>query len=116
MFKLNNNAYSNMTSLKGYVKIAPSKLVELFGKPIECDGYKVSGEYIFEDKESGEVFTLYDWKSTSLYDNCGGPDPDTFWKSDEVYNFHVGGRTDATKFINELTKLVNRAAINLIAG
>ena len=57
------------TSLMGYITVKYSDLVLAFGEPIESDGHKVSGEWIFIEEESGEVFTIYDWKCTSLYDS-----------------------------------------------
>ncbi len=82
-------------SLQGECLISPARLVEVFGKPSESDGYKVSGEYTFHNPETGEAFTLYDWKSTTLYDDYEGnpaPTPEEFWASTEQYPFHIGGR------------------------
>lgn len=73
MFKVANDwdhpAIGNGTSLMGYITVKYSDLVLAFGEPMESDGYKVSGEWIFIEEESGEVFTIYDWKSTDLYDS-----------------------------------------------
>jgi len=55
------------TSLKTHITVSYPKLIELFGQPDEGCGYKVSGEFTFE-ASNGELVTLYDWKSTSLYD------------------------------------------------
>jgi hypothetical protein len=66
---LDHPAMGNGTSLMGYIDVKYSDLVLAFGEPMESDGYKVSGEWIFIEEESGEVFTIYDWKSTSLYDS-----------------------------------------------
>ena len=74
-------------SLIGYIEASPAELVRLFGKPSETDGYKVSGEYLF--KIDGTYVTLYDWKMTSLYD-ADYISPESFWRSDERYTFHVG--------------------------
>jgi hypothetical protein len=89
MFKLNQDASANGTSLQGYVDIAPATLVKVFGEPNESDGYKVSGEYVFTD-DKGNVFTLYDWKSTTLYD----PEymrPSDLWAMTEPWEIHIGG-------------------------
>ena len=89
MFKLNNDADINGTSLAGYVMLAPSKLVATFGEPKVGDEYKVSGEYSFENKDGG-VATLYDWKCTSLYDSDMWS-PEEFWNCSEPMEFHIGG-------------------------
>lgn len=99
MFKLNNDADIGGTSLQGYIEFAPIQLKEKFGSPTEGDEYKVSGEYVFEGP-NGEIFTLYDWKHTSLY-NSGDVNPEEFWSSHELYNFHIGCDS---KFESVLTK------------
>lgn len=66
-FRRNEQADSNGTCLKGRLVGNYQQFVEKFGKPIEFDGDKVSGEWIFES-ENGDVVTLYDWKSTNLYE------------------------------------------------
>jgi len=60
--------FASGTSLKTHITVSYPKLIELFGQPDECDGYKVSGEFTFE-ASNGELVTLYDWKKTSLYDS-----------------------------------------------
>ena len=83
----------NGSSLIGYVNIAPAKLLDIFGEPEDGDDCKVSGEYVFaleDDPDFG--FTLYDWKSTSLYDG-GDPTPEDFWASEYPYEFHIGGKS-----------------------
>jgi hypothetical protein len=112
MFKLNMNADADGTSSSGYVKIAPADLIRAFGKPRVCDSYKVSGEYIFTD-EAGNVFTVYDWKHTTLYcgDNCDdAPTPKEFWGLDEPYDFYIGSaRGDWEEFRQWLLTKVAQA-------
>ena len=102
MFKLNHNASTNFTHLQGYVKLNPAQVVTKFGAPRgeSCDG-KVSGEYTFESDE-GQVFTLYEWKSTTLYDRELGCTPNQFWSLDAPVQLHVGGRVNADRFIQWL--------------
>lgn len=88
MFQLNPEANINGTSLQGYVRVAAADLVARFGQPEKSDGYKVSGEYLFTD-ETGRVFTIYEYKETSLYDG-DGPSPQAFWSSTVPFNFHIG--------------------------
>ena len=105
-FQLDNDADSCGTCLRGHVELAPSRLVEKFGAPPESDSYKSSGEYIFRG-ENGEVWTLYDWKSTTLYapkHNSSRMHPDELWASDQPFEFNVGGNAPASEFIDWLEK------------
>ena len=87
-----NEAYSIIsgTSLQSYIAVKPVALLWVFGKPLEGDQYKVSGEYVFKHR-SGEVITLYDWKSTTLYED-GVIEHNKFWTSPKNYEFHIGAK------------------------
>ena len=103
-------------SLQGSCRVSPARLVEVFGEPSESDGYKVSGEFTFIDRETGESFTLYDWKSTTLYDYAGEPGvptPAEFWASSEQYEFHIGGpgNTDISKVAAAVESLEDRQIV-----
>jgi hypothetical protein len=91
-FRLNNDADVCGTCRQSEITASYSRLVELFGEPIESDGYKVSGEWSFES-ENGDVVTLYDWKSTHLYD-CDYPTVSQF-RDQSSAEFNIGG-TDKT--------------------
>lgn len=100
-------------SLQGYCSISPARLVEVFGRPGDGDDYKVSGEFTFVDSETGEFFTLYDWKHTTLYDYAGEPGvptPEEFWGSTYQYEFHIGGdgNTDLAKIVAAVESLESR--------
>ena len=89
MFRRADENVSDGTSgTSSQLRIAPTTLRRLFGEPDNSDGYKVSGEYEFINDE-GHVFTVYDWKSTSLYDDCY-PNPSDIWMSDKPFCFRVG--------------------------
>ena len=105
MFTLSQDADINGTHLQGHITVAPAVLVEKFGQPQGCDGYKVSGEYAFENEE-GEVFTLYDWKCTTLYDSDAGVTPSDFWSQACPRRFNIGGRTNAFEFTDWLKREV----------
>lgn len=68
-FKLNLDGDIEGTSRTSEIVVSYPRMIEVFGEPVEGDGYKVSGEWVFQNEETGEVFTLYDWKSTNLYDS-----------------------------------------------
>ena len=97
-FRLNPDANVNHSHKISEVTLVPGRLVECFGPPRECDGYKVSGVYRFVD-DVGRGYTVYDWKSTSLYNDrvlageeCDLPTPQKFWSSEEPQEFSIGGR------------------------
>lgn len=99
-FRLTNDwNHADGTSLKGYVSLRYKDIVEVFGEPTQGDEFKVSGEWIFFNDETGECFTMYDWKSTNLYDDRN-PSVDKFRSSDSPFEFNVGGKTDASSFIS----------------
>lgn len=75
----------------GTLIAAPSDLRAVFGEPMESDGHKVSGEYVFASPDGSAVFTVYDYKATSLYDN-DLPEPVDFWSSRTPFDFSIGGR------------------------
>ena len=94
MFRLDHDADISDTSGIDSVSLPPAFLVARFGPPgrATADG-KVSGRYTFTD-DRGSVFTLHDWKSTSLYlgADSGAPMPEEFWADEEPYHFSIGGR------------------------
>ena len=96
MYKLDQNANISMTSLKGTFEATFPQMIEKFGEGLKGD-YKVSMEWSFTDDEEG-VFTVYDWKSTKLYEDSY-PEPKELWNSNDVYEFHVGGRSRADSFV-----------------
>jgi hypothetical protein len=100
-FQVNTEANTCGTCLQTKFVGNYAQLVGMFGEPIESDGYKVSGEWVFES-EDGDVITVYDWKETSMYDDHL-PSVDQF-RSQQQATFHVGGRsrTAANDFVNWL--------------
>ena len=69
--------------------VTPIKLVDVFGQPDCGDGHKVSGEYVFKSKQ-GDIFTVYDWKATTLYDAEAVMRPSELWVNNKPFPFHVG--------------------------
>jgi hypothetical protein len=87
---------SKASGTHGYAEIqmAPASVVRCFGNGFGGDGFKVSRQWVF--RKGDLVFTLYDWKSTSLYD----PDyrsPDELWQSGWPFDLHVGSKEPATE-------------------
>lgn len=101
-FELTNDwTHASGTSLRGYADLRYKDIVSVFGEPTEGDEFKVSGEWIFFNKETNECFTIYDWKSTDLYAE-GLPSVKEFRSSNELFEFNVGGKSgsDAAPFIS----------------
>ena len=79
-------------SLRGFLQIAPCRLVERFGPPGPGSAdRKVTGTYHFQDAEHRTI-QIYDWKATTLYD--ARPEAGTlpvvdFWASDVPQEFSV---------------------------
>ena len=99
------------TSLRGHLTVAPADLVARFGKPEDGDGYKTSGEYTFRSQDpewlsdlsdrngwSDGVFTIYDWKASTLYES-DGIHPTELWVSGQPFEFNVGGSAPAGEFV-----------------
>lgn len=107
-FQLNPQADTNGTYLQGYIKASYPELKRLFGDPLKSDDYKISGEWVFYDDVDGLVFTIYDWKSTSLYDP-ELPTVEQFRNNPNMEVFNVGGHYSAKGFIwwleGELSKI-----------
>ena len=103
-FQVNPKADTNGTSLQGYFNCSYKVLEAIFGEPVKSDEYKVSTEWVFEDVETGDVYTLYDWKETNLY-SPNYPSVDEF-RSLKSYEWHIGGYDDPSDLINFLNKKV----------
>lgn len=82
------------TSLKGYISTTYEALHRAFGEPLEGDGYKVSGEWVFHD-DDGSEYTVYDWKCTDLYESIN-PSVSELRARKTPMLFNVGG-FDASK-------------------
>lgn len=100
MFKVVNSfGIANGTSRMSEIKLVYSDLVLALGEPMDSDGYKVSGEWIVHNPETNEVFTIYDWKSTDLY-NPSAPSVEQFRANPNPQWFNIGGNHigDVDKF------------------
>ncbi|HZK81677.1 MAG TPA: hypothetical protein VFC46_11430 [Humisphaera sp.] len=99
-FRINSEANTAGTHNVGSIKLVPRSLVNRFGPPLEMDGFKVSGSFRFIDS-ADRVYTLYDWKATSLYidglvdgDESSLPTPKEFWGNEKPDEFQIGGTDD----------------------
>ncbi|MDD2735231.1 MAG: hypothetical protein PHF56_14940 [Desulfuromonadaceae bacterium] len=96
-FKLDLNADISDTSWVDNIEVAPAEFVRIFGgPPRRLDSFKVSGLYTFVKDD--KVFTVYDWKSTSLWGE-DLPSPLAFWNSRSKAVLSIGGNCeDVTEF------------------
>ena len=100
-FKSNKNASIDGTSLKGYLQdISFEKLVEVFGKPVQGDDYKVAFEWVVQS-ECGEILTIYPWKNTDMYDDSL-PSVSEMKKTNTEWN--VGGHKNLVEDLNNFLK------------
>ena len=105
MYKLNPQVDSSGTDGLMMFEFPPVGLVELFGETSDSDGYKVSRKHVFTS-DRGDIFTVYDWKQTTLYrgKGSGAPTPEEFWHSRELKFLRIGGRvgSDPRPFVKWL--------------
>ncbi len=93
MYKLNPKVDTSGIDSLTLFEFPPAGLVELFGDAADSDGFKISRKHVFTS-DRGDVFTVYDWKQTTLYRgaNSGAPTPEEFWRSRELKPLRIGGR------------------------
>jgi hypothetical protein len=85
------------SGLKGYINCTYQDLIRVLGEPTypEVSGDdKVQKEWVV--MYNGEVFTVYDWKTY-----------DEEYTMNELDQFHVGGKTNASDFILELEEMIS---------
>jgi hypothetical protein len=88
-FKLTDKFPEGTSFHNTTISTSYKNLVKLFGKPNSPgDEYKVSSKWILED-DNGHLVTIYDWKSTKLYDS-DYPNVYQFRKLDS-WEWHIGG-------------------------
>ena len=82
------NVNADGTSLQGFITCSYDTLCEVFGMPMNGDGYKTRAEW--EGKTSdGTVFTIYDWKEEQ--------------RIGDVTNWHIGGRdSNSVRVVHEI--------------
>lgn len=99
------------TSFHGVtVTVDPVKLIEFIGDSSVSDDYKISKRWSFVSKKTGAVFTLYDWKETSLYD-MSGPSPTFLWYGGrKQINLHIGHKAAHTAEAKELADILQQIA------
>jgi hypothetical protein len=91
-FTLDPKGDTSHTSWADDFEVAPAAVVRAFGgPPRRGDAYKISGLYPFVGDD--RVFTLYDWKSTSLWDQ-DLPSALAFWNCRSTEVLSIGSDAD----------------------
>ena len=88
-----SDADANGTHRYTDVFLPPAAVMRRFAAAGDGDHCKVSQYWVF--RKGDLVFTLYDWKSTNLYEG-GLMSPDEFWACEEPLDLHVGSKEPAT--------------------
>jgi hypothetical protein len=112
-YERTSSSQADRTCLYREVLLVPSAVVECFCVGDEGDGFKVSGQWTF--RKGDLIFTLYDWKSTDLYER-GMWTPQELWASREAFPLHIGSKDpataeDADDFAQYLLKLTIEAEL-----
>jgi hypothetical protein len=92
MFRIVPTGISGGTSLRGEIELPPAFMIERFGEHDGGDRSSTSGGWTFAS-ESGEVFTVYESRCTTLSNGrwSGSPTEEAFWASWTHVSFHIGG-------------------------
>jgi hypothetical protein len=97
-----------MGSLQGKFYASFEDLKKILGAPRKGDGYKVSTEWSIIDTHTGEIWSLYDYKETSLYDKSL---PSIKEFRSHPYDWHIGGQSpnfsDLTKWLRSEIEIIN---------
>lgn len=83
-------SFHNQTVLATY-----SQIEKAFGTPYEGDEYKVTAEWVLEDETTGTIFTIYDYKQSSLY-SSGLPSPESIKSGSQKLEWHIGSEQPLT--------------------
>lgn len=106
-FRADPDANPSGTSFHNVVLNASyAQIAEAFGEAMMSDEYKVSSEWTFTGPND-EVFTIYDWKETNLYDS-GLPSVEEF-RARSSAEFHVGHKrgADVLGFVDWVNSKLN---------
>jgi hypothetical protein len=95
---LNKTGSVQGTTYLGNIDISPNELKKTFGNPDPSDEYKISGEYAFITEDEKALYTIYDWKMTTLYDKNLSHKPKEFWKLKRKESFNIGGNNKGSFF------------------
>ena len=81
----------NGTCWMGKMQLKPIDVIKTFGDR-DPGSDKASGEYTFLNEDGNLLFTLYEWKTTTEYDEKNDYTPKEFWSLNKDMKFNIGGR------------------------
>lgn len=93
------------TYLNGYLTASYEDLVNLLGKPGNGDGYKVDAEWTLTVR--GKVLSIYNYKDGINYNGDEGT------PTEEITDWHIGGKGDIAKEIQYLASLLPTATARI---
>lgn len=95
--------------LQSYVTLSYKDLKAVFGAPNgHSDSYKTSTMWVIQDTKTGETFTVYDYKETSLYGGKNYPSVRSF-RARSSHQWHIGGGDRAKALIPKLQAFIRKA-------
>ena len=98
-----------MTHFYAEVVLIPAAVADTFCCGHDGDEYKISRRWTF--RKGDLIFTVYDWKSTSLYEP-GMWTPDELWSSWNPFPLHIGSKEPATDTdVAEFAKWLQKATL-----
>ena len=97
------------TSLQGYMDISYEKIYDILGEPnLETDGYKTDAEWGIRFPDTGEVATIYNYKTGTNYLGAEGLDPQ------DIRDWHIGGRDKS--IVERVCKLLNTKEVDYLTA
>jgi len=108
MNKITYNTNENISGTSFHcvsIDIIPSLFTKFMNyDDTEFDNYKISKNWTCSYKDN--VFTIYDWKMTNLYDDYL-PSPDDLWSSDYHISLNIGSKLTSQEDQEFANKLLN---------
>lgn len=105
MYQLEKNADPSGTSFQEVIMLDYEIMADIFGESEYGPDDRTSAEWIFKCSETGDIFTVYDYKQTNIAGcNPGLPSIEYFRSCGEV-PYHIGSKpeADVCDFVNWLS-------------
>jgi len=97
------------SSLQGYMDISYEEIYNILGEPnLENDGYKVDAEWGIKFPDTGEIATIYNYKTGTNYLGAEGLDPQ------DIRDWHIGGRNK--NVVERVCKLLNTKPLDYLTA
>lgn len=80
-------------SFQGIFHTSYSNLVAVLGQPVTDGLDKVTSEWTLKDTMTGELWRIYDFKATSVYDSSRNMPSLEEFRALPSYGWHIGGES-----------------------